>query len=172
MSTVRLLLFACLMLLIGCSPLATYDYGPAASFTGLQRYALLAPDETRTLDDSRVEQAVRNVLSSRYEATDAAQADFLVSYRFAEERSFNDSGFSVGLGTVVGSRGRIGVSTRPAVREEISDVLLLDVLDAQNRNVVWSARANRTLSRTASPEHRDELINELVTEMLANFPPA
>ncbi|MGB3620471.1 MAG: DUF4136 domain-containing protein, partial [Ketobacter sp.] len=79
-------------------------------------------------------------------------------------------GLSLGFGFGSGPVG-VGVSTSPPVKQETEARLMLDIIDTASSNVVWTAKANRNLENDMKPPVRSDLINDLVTEMLGNFPP-
>lgn len=157
----------------GCAtPLSNIDYDTGFSFSQFQVYAM-APSEKQSyqsLDDGRIESAITQSLSGRYQVVAKDQADFLVTYRLEEDHKVSQSGFSFGVGVLSSSMG-VGVSTGPEAKETVEGKLVLDVVDVKTQQAVWSAKANRNLKIEMKPAQRAALIDQLVADMLGNFPP-
>jgi hypothetical protein len=49
--------------------------------------------------------------------------------------------------------------------------LLIDIIDATSKKVVWQASALAEVEPGMTPEERDKRINGVVQAMLAHFPP-
>ena len=49
--------------------------------------------------------------------------------------------------------------------------LILDLIEAKSKQLVWRGMAQGTIDENASPEQRERRLNEAVMRMLANFPP-
>ena len=47
----------------------------------------------------------------------------------------------------------------------------MEAVDASSKQMVWTAKATRTLKDSMNPSQRDCLIQDVVQEMMANFPP-
>jgi hypothetical protein len=151
------------------------DYDQGAYLKTLKNYAISPPAQGaggfQSLDNSRIEAALRTALTSRQmKEVPADKAEFLVSYRVEQDRQLDNSGVSFGFGVGSGGLG-VGASTSPPTREVIEGKLIVDVIDPQKKQVVWSARANENLKESMSPAKRDELINFLVSSMFERFPP-
>ncbi|MGC1506827.1 DUF4136 domain-containing protein [Ketobacter nezhaii] len=152
--------------------MATYDYATDTAFTGYKTYAIQQSRKqaNQSLDSGRIEAAIKSSLQGRYQIAEADQADMLVSYYLQPEVKAKQSGLSLGFGFGSGPVG-VGVSTSPPVKQETEARLMLDIIDTASSNVVWTAKANRNLENDMKPPVRSDLINDLVTEMLGNFPP-
>ena len=168
-----LILLVAALAACGRSPVS-YDYDPAATMPAMGSYALSEPAagaQFQTLDNNRIAAALRKQLAARnLKEVPREQADFWVSYRVEPERKLDDSGVSFGVGFGSGNMG-MGVSTGPQAKEIVEGKLVVDVVDPKRQQVVWTAKANEYLRDSMRPEQRDELVNFLVSEMLANFPP-
>ncbi|RLU02763.1 MAG: DUF4136 domain-containing protein [Ketobacter sp.] len=161
-------------LLAGCAQkLANYDYDPKFSFSGFQTYALQQSDKQtyQSLDATRIEAAIKQQLSGRYQLVEPGQADFVIHYYLLAERKVDNSGVSFGFGFGVSSNVGVGVSTSPPAREKTEGQLVLEAVDGSSQQMVWTAKATRTLKDSMKPSQRDYLIQDVVQEMMANFPP-
>lgn len=173
----RSLLFILLSVLAACSrSLVSIDYDPATAMpaAGAASYALSDPassPEFQSLDNNRIAAALRKQLAARgLKEVPREQADLWVAYRVEQEAKLDNSGVSFGVGFGTGNMG-MGVSTGPQAKQIMEGRLVVDVVDPKRQQVVWTAKANEYLRDSMRPEQRDALVNELVAEMLANFPP-
>lgn len=167
-------LAAIAMILSGCAQkLANYDYDPGFGFSEYQDYALQqsAKQSYQSLDGSRIEAAIKQNLNGRYNLVPGSEADFIVHYYVQAERKIDNSGVSFGFGFGVSSNVGVGVSTGPSAREKTEGQLVLEVVDRASDKLVWTAKATRTLKDSMNPTQRDYLVQDVVQEMLANFPP-
>lgn len=163
----------CVLMVAGCAQkLANYDYNPGFNFAGYQRYAIQHSEKQtyQSLDGKRIEAAIQQQLVGRYNVVDKGQADFLVNYYLEAERKIDQSGVSFGFGMSSGNLG-VGVGTSPKAKEKTEGKLVLEVVDQASSQQVWMARATRNLTDSMHPTQREYLIQDLVQEMLANFPP-
>lgn len=172
----RSLLLILLSTLAACAQKpVTYDYDPAAAGLSMNTYALSEPasgPQYQSLDNNRIAAALRKGLAARnVKEVSRDQADVWVAYRVEQERNLEKSGVSFGFGFGTGNVG-LGVGTGPKAKEVIEGRLVVDMVSPKSQQVVWTAKSNKSLRESMSPAERDALINELVTEMLANFPPA
>ena len=173
----RLLLLGLVLLLGACaqSPVSI-DYDPSAYLRGLKTYAITPPGQggaqnIQSLDNSRIEAALRGVLNSRsYKEVAADKADFWVNFRVQPQHRIQESGVSYGFGFGTGNVG-VGVSTGPKAKEIVEGQLVVELVDPAKKQVIWSAKANRLLKDSMSPMERDNLINSLVAAMFERFPP-
>lgn len=171
----RSLLLILAMVLAACSrSLVSVDYDPAATLPTAGSYALSDPaggPEFQSLDNTRIAAALRQQLAVRnLKEVPREQADIWVAYRVEQEAKLDNSGISFGVGFGSGNLG-MGVSTGPQAKQIMEGRLVVDVVDPKRQQVVWTAKANEYLKESMRPEQRDALVNTLIAEMLANFPP-
>lgn len=163
-----LLVFACAQ-----APVS-FDYESSTELKAMKTYSLHVPghgSSFKSLDNNRIEAALRRTLNSRHlQEVAPDNADFVVSYRVEQDRTIDDSGVSFGFGLGSGNLG-MGLGTGNQIREVVEGKLIVDVIDPDQKRVVWSARANRNLNESMSPAERDRLVNTLITTMFENFPP-
>jgi len=174
MSRLILVIFSLFSVLLGgcAQKLANYDYNPGFNYASYQRYALQQSEKQtyQSLDGNRIEQAITKALAGRYSQSEQGAADFLVAYYLQAERKIDNSGVSFGFG-VSGSNMGVGVSTGSKAKEKTEGKLILEVVDTQSNQLVWTAKATRNLLDSMNPSQREYLIQDVVQEMLANFPP-
>lgn len=169
-----LVIFLLLSLTACAQKPVTLDYDPAANQMKMATYALSEPasgPQYQSLDNNRIAAALRKNLGARNLSEVARdQADIWVAYRVEQERKLEESGVSFGFGFGTGNVG-MGVGTGPKAKEISEGRLVVDVVDPKRQQVVWTAKANRYLRDSMSPDQRGAVINEMVEAMMANFPP-
>jgi hypothetical protein len=159
---------------INCSTLSVNtDYDKSLTFSGLKTYFWLpAPRKLRDdprVDlealDSRVKSAVDEVLSEKgFSRLTSGEPDFLVVYNVTLDRKV--------IATTLDSTH---AATRPpgwASFDYEEGTLILNILKADTRKLMWQGRAQDEVSFVANPEKRKEQINKAVRLMLEDFPPA
>jgi hypothetical protein len=95
-------------------------------------------------------------------------ADVYVAYGAAFDRNLQVSGSSSDFGGPFYRANRTG-SAR--VDEIVTGTLVVGMIDASSKSVVWRASASRDLDAKASPEKRDKAVNKAVAKMFSNYPP-
>ena len=169
-------LMLCLLLLSACAQApVSFDYDTAAQMPAVKSFALTEPPsgaQFQSIDNQRIEAALRRQMTAKgLKEVARDKADMLLAYRVEPERKLQESsGFSFGFGVASGNVG-LGVSTGPKPKEIVEGRLVVDAVDPQRQQVVWTAKANRNLRDSMSPAQRDELINSLVAAMFIQFPP-
>jgi hypothetical protein len=167
-----------LITVIGCkTPLAVnYDYDTAADFTAMKTFAWMPPTGNAAGDDLVVKR-IKNAVDAQLQAkgrTDVPESpNFLIAMQLSGKTTYGGSK-SVGLsvGVPVGRAGSLsvgGAKSKPIEKKE--GTLVLDFLDAKTQSLVWRATATAAVTPSASPEEQQALINEVVAEMLKQFPP-
>jgi hypothetical protein len=95
------------------------------------------------------------------------EADVLVAYHANFDENVQITGFSSGYGLP-----RFGhVSGTATTQKVVSGTLIVDLMDARTRNVVWRGLAERDLDPSAKPEKRDKNINKAAEKIFKNYPP-
>jgi len=176
MATMRQLVFSvCLMgsvLLAGCASNVSYDYNPDYPFASQDTFAFDTKTKTgaSSLDERRLRTAIEQALATKGVRESSDAADVRVRYRIEDTRRLESSGLSFGFGIGAG-HGGIGVSTAPPAREVKEGQLVLEIIDPARDEVIWSAVSRRNLRADMEPRERAKFIEEIVREMLANYPP-
>ena len=175
------------LLMQGCATGAQVrvDFDPKTDFQALRSYAWapMTADEQQqksrnSLTHERIQSAVDAHLAARgYKKVAEAQADFLVTHSVTVESrtQVNETRMSVGYGRD-GAHGGVGVGYGIPVDTTVYQykvgTLVIDVIDAKQKRLVWRGSGERTLSEEQTPEKRTEVINTTVNEVLSRFPPA
>jgi hypothetical protein len=171
----------------GCAgPRASYDYEPSVDFSAYRQWAWLPKPQEESSGDpridnsltrNRIESAVaRNLAAKGFNKTEPAKADFDVGYVVMVDKQL-DSGSgvstSVGYGRWSGGSG-FGISfggPGTTLREQEVGTLLIDVRDHESGNLLWRGSSKRRIGQSTTPEESERVIDEIVGEILANFPP-
>ena len=159
--------------LTGCAANVVTDYDSQAPFAAYSTYTF-APDESegvQSLDESRVRAAVTEAMEKEgLEKVASDQADLWVRFRFEEQRKYESTGFTYGLGLFNSPFG-FGLSTRPEAKPINQQKLVLELVEPTDRRVVWQGTSREYLTETMPPQSRAELIEELVANMFDRYPP-
>jgi hypothetical protein len=177
--TLVLLQVLCLTILTGgCSPIRSisYDYNRAVDFSGLRTYDWIPMpaemQEKEALMLERIKKAVNSRLEAKGFRITGGESDFLVATNFGqvEKLKVYDYGYPYygpsrryDYGSYHG-----GVSSF-YYRE---GALVLDFIDTASKEVIWKGVATVYLSKDQTPDKIDDVVNEAVEKILANFPPA
>jgi hypothetical protein len=177
--TLVLLQLLCLTILTGaCSPIRSisYDYNRAVDFSGLRTYDWIPipteMQEKEALMLERIKKAVNSRLEAKGFRITGGESDFLVATNFGqvEKLKVYDYGYPYygpsrryDYGSYHG-----GVSSF-YYRE---GALVLDFIDTASKEVIWKGVATVYLSKDQTPDKIDDVVNEAVEKILANFPPA
>jgi hypothetical protein len=147
-----------------------YDYDRAVNFSKFRTYAwtggTVLQDE---LNHTRVVRAIDTQLVSKglFRVDDEREADVLVAYHADFDENVRITGFSTGFGPP-----RFGnVSGTATTQKVVSGTLIVDLMDARTRNVVWRGLAERDLDPSARPEKRDKNINTAAEKLFKHYPP-
>ena len=180
-----LLLVSLLLLLAGCSSVrVTQDYAKTADFSAYRVFAWDMPRHRETgdprLDDPlvhrRIQQAIESQLAARgYRfVAEPAQADLLVRYHTLMEDRIEASHSSVTVGTGYWwSRTgvAVGLDYPYGAREYDEGTLLIDFVTPGSGELIWRGTGVRPLADAPTPEERDEIVNDVVQRILAQYPP-
>ena len=160
--------------LAGCAGNVVTDYDSATVFGNYNTWAYAdnaGADSFLSLDGSRVKGAVERELNRKsMNLVSATEADLLVNWRIVKEDRLEQSGLGLGFGFGTGNFGW-GLSAPPPVREVSEGKLVIELADAQSRQVVWRAASKRYLNENQSPQTRRKLIDEVIEEMFTQYPP-
>lgn len=172
-----------LMLLTACATNVSVDYDDTVRFSELKTYTLL-PKSSRSTDDKRlnsplIDQRIVNVIKSRmaekgYRYTQA-RPDMKLEYQIdlKQEIASDDSGVTMVIG---GGGGHAGFGLAYAIPgNNVQSVeigrLTIDVLSGDSGKLLWRGTSSRRIYDASTPERSKEMINDVVSEILAEFPP-
>jgi hypothetical protein len=182
MSTSRLGILGIIVALgiTGCSTLSvSTDYDRSATFTGYKTFDFIpAPEVKNQLVRSRIEDAITKQLVAKGLTRSSDNPDLLIAghAKLSSEVHFDTTSYGYGWGGwggywgPYGGYGGMGTSTTVA-REVPVGTLIIDLVDAKSKKLVWQGVASDTLNPNASAEERDWRINDAMQKMFAGYPP-
>lgn len=176
---------ACVLSLfvVSCATLqVAVDYNPDFDFSSISTYAWL-PHESPPGTDLRINNALIDdrvvaAVDARLEATgyhriDAGTPDVYVTWLGAIDRKLRVDTINNYYGSYwYRSRGCCwGGAQRTFISEYEEGTLIIDVLNAVDRKLVWRGTGRDYLRTMKSPEETTRNINAAIAGILAEFPP-
>lgn len=159
---------------MGASVLAstvTYDYDRAADFSRFRSYSWVRGTPVKDeLNHKRIMNAVDSQLAARgMTRVDAGdRSDVFVSYHAAFDESVQISAFGSGWAGPGFAGSRIGSARADRV---VVGSLVVDVVDAHAKTIVWRGIANQDIDLQANGDKRDRNINKAMEKLFKNYPP-
>jgi hypothetical protein len=173
--TSKLLPLLLLFVLTSCSSVrVNYDYDKKVSFENYKSFAYnktaIDKVEISDLDKKRILRSIDEVLITKG-FTKSESPDLIISF-FTKEREQvdvwnNNFGWGWGWGWGWGGPGFWGGGT--SVTTNVEGVLYIDFIDAKTKELIW--QGNGTGYLTENVDKKDEVIQEFVTKILAQYPP-
>ncbi len=167
--------------LMGCSSgiSVTTDYDPGA-VNVMEQYetyawmALAQGDDPRVDDDileRRIKEIANEILAGQgFREVSGEAPDFLIGYHAAVQGGMDgttvNSYYGYGWGGWYG-----GVYGNNYVRYYEKGSLIIDIVDASRREIVYRGTAEAEVDRTMSQETRDAQLKAAIEKMLRKFPP-
>ena len=163
-----------LFLLTSCSSVKVYDdYDKNVDFTQFKTYAFqksgIDKVEISDLDKKRILRAIDEQMTLKG-FTKSETPDLLVNIFTKEREQVEVSQFNAGWGYGWGwgwNPYMWGGNT--SVSSYVEGTLFIDLIDAKKRELVWQGQGVGAL--TQNREKKEELINEFVAKILAQYPP-
>ncbi len=175
---VRRLLLPALLLVLGAAACSTIkvstDYDRTVDFRSYSTFDLLAAREVKNaLMRERIEGAIAQQLQAKGLRRTGARADLLVATHFkldsTTEIDTTHFGYAWGRWGYWGYRGPGAAVT--TVRQVPVGTLIIDLVDARERKLVWQGVASDTLRPRSSAAEKDEAVREAVAAIFASYPP-
>ena len=149
----------------------TYDFDRAANFSSFRTYAWVPGTSVDDqLNHKRIVHAIDTQLAAKgmSRADSAASADVLVAYHATFDTSLQISGFSSGWGGYRFAGSRSGSARADEI---LVGTLVIDMVDAKTKTIVWRGIASKDLDVKAKPEKREKSINKAAEKLFKNYPP-
>lgn len=157
------------------------DYDTTTDFKTFKTFAFyktgIDKAEISDLDKKRILRAIESELVLKgYQKSDSP--DLLVSIFTKEQERvdvYNNLGWSAGWGWGWGWGWNPwmwgGAWNMPLVTSRTEGSLYIDLIKANNKELIWQGKGTGTLIQTDQVEKREARIREFVAEILAKFPP-
>jgi hypothetical protein len=143
----------------------SYDYDRTTDFTQLKTYAWVDGSNLKDeLNHKRIVDAIDTQLRAkgmtRVQVSD--NPDVLVAYHASFNRDLEINGYG---------GYRWGPGLRSARVEQVTvGTLVVDLVNAKTKTIVWRGVARKDLDPDASPEKRDKNINKAAQKLFKNYP--
>jgi hypothetical protein len=173
-SSISILTAAAVVGLTACSTLrTTSDYDRSADFSKYHTFAVQDAEKAQNgLLERRIKSALEAGLLAKGLKEDDSNPDLLVvpHVRLSHETEITtfDEGWGYGWRW---RRGGVGASVSKVERIPVGTVII-DLVDARDKDMVWRGTATDTLKPSATPEEKEKSLGEAVAKMLQTFPPA
>jgi len=178
-TTSLIALSALILVLAGCSSYTVlFDYDRQEDFSQYRSFDFLpAPSdirpETSSLVTNRIIAAVTRELEGKGLKQSANSPDILIAIHTESQEKFNvtDWGYHYApydyywRGDSYWSGGGIDV------HQYEEGTLILDMVRADEKEMIWRGAASRALPYNPNPDKIDKIINEAVEKILENYPP-
>ena len=157
--------------LASCSSISVNtDYDQQADFSAYKTFAWIPQRKgaaaRNPLMDKRIKKAVNEELIAKGYTGNTSGPDLLLAYHTGMRSKVDVTSWGYGYGRYWRYPGG-GVS----VYQYQEGTLVLDIVDAQKKELVWRGIAQKALSETSSVEKREENLKKIVAKLLKNFPP-
>lgn len=154
-----------------CSTLSTgADYDPSTDFSRYKTWDLKEDGSINNpLLARRIETAVSGELAKKGMTRNTSNPDLWVAVHGRLSKQTQIHTYDTGWG--YGWRWGGGMTTS-TVSEVPVGTLIVDMVDASRKELVWRGTASDTLDPEASPEKKEKNLQEAMAQLLAKFPPA
>jgi uncharacterized protein DUF4136 len=157
-----------------CSSITTSaDYDRAVDFSKYKTYAWKDVDATQNaLLENRIKSAVDSALAAKglQKVSDNPDLWVVAHPRLTKETQINT--YNTGWGYGWGWRGGYGGGTTTSTVSEIPvGNLVVDLVDANKKQLVWRGTASKTIDPSSTPEQKQKNVDEAVTKMFEPYPP-
>ncbi len=178
-----LLLITGIMLLPGCATKANLDFDEQFDFSTLKSFQInpapeKSPSDSRfegPLVEKRITAAIEAELVLKGYVKADAEAEFRVAYQLGIKREVASNSSSISFGFGRHSRSSsMGISYGfPAndVKTYDRGILTIDIHSAKAGDLIWRGSSSRRLYDGSTPEKSKQLVNEVVSTILEQFPP-
>lgn len=175
MKAIKLLLLLAVFALASCSSVrVNTDYDRNANFSSFQTYAFYKPgvDEAKIsdLDKRRILRAIDANLSAKG-MTKSQTPELLVSIFTKESERVDVYNNNFGWGGWGWGGWGWGGNWGNSVARTTEGTLYIDIIDAKKNELIWQGIGQSSLYRGSDINERDKRINNIVTEILAEYPP-
>lgn len=164
-----------LFVVASCDTVQVYsDYDKSADFKQYKTFAFLKSGidkvEISDLDKKRILNAIDQQLQAKG-MTKSENPDLLVNIftKSREEISVNQFNAGWGYGWGYGWNPYM-YGGQTTVSSSTEGTLYIDLIDAKKKELVWQGEGTGTLSKDMT--RKDEIVNNIVTQILAQYPPA
>ncbi len=150
----------------------TFDFDRSTNFAKYKTYAWTRGTELADqLNHARVVRSIEGQLATKglNKVDTTATPDLLIAYHTRFDKNLQINAWSSGYGAPrFGGGLRSGTAT---TQEIVTGTLVVDLLDAGTKRIVWRGLASAELDPSAKPEKRDKNVNKATAKLFKNYPP-
>jgi uncharacterized protein DUF4136 len=149
----------------------TYDFDKTTDFSKFRTYTWVRGTTlTDPLNHQRVVNAIDVQLSAKglNNVETAGEPDLLVAYHASFDKDLQINGFSSGWGGYRFGGHRSGTAR---AEEILVGTLVVDIVNARTKTIVWRGTAAKDVDVNAKPDVRDRNINKAADKLFKNYPP-
>lgn len=171
------------VVMVACSqiPVST-DYDPDWRLPPAANYAWIKPKQKLVSDPlvdndlfaRRIQRAVDEQLAAKglKAVASESQANLLVSYYITHEEKIDITTFRSNFGYYpCWHCWGPGYDTDVYVTEYTAGTLIIDIVDAKSKELVWRGIAERRVPSFKTPQERDAYVRETAAAIFRDFPP-
>lgn len=169
-----------ILIFSGCSSIkVSNDFDPSFSFNDVQTYAILykSKEYSNTLTDERIMTGIDTELKQKgYTKANRKNADLYVVFHTDVQnktkivQDYQYIGVSpYRYGRHYGYGGMMAVPTTRSYNYD-EGKLIVDILDAKEKKIVWRGVATDSLKNLKTPEERVQYINEVMASIFKTLP--
>jgi hypothetical protein len=148
----------------------SYDFDRSAPFDNFRTYAWVPGTPVpEPLVHQRILNAIDSQLARKGVTKVTSNADVLVAYHTAFDRNLQITGF--GSGGWGGYRFAGTRSGSARAEEIVVGTLIIDIIDARTKTIVWRGSATKDIDVNASPDKRDRNIVKTTEKVFKHYPP-
>jgi hypothetical protein len=177
MKTIKLLPLLLLFMITSCNTVRVYsDYDKSADFAQYKTFAFMKSGidkvEISDLDKKRILNSIDQQLQAKG-MTKSENPDLLVNIftKSREQVSVNqfNAGWGYGWGWGWNPYMMGGMGGQTTVTSSTEGTLYIDLIDAKKKELIWQGEGTGTLTKEMN--RKDEVINNIVSQILAQYPP-
>jgi len=149
----------------------TYDFDKTTDFSRFRTYAWVSGTNLEDeLNHKRVVNAIDGQLASKglRRVESGAPSDLLVAYHASVDKNLQINASSSGWGPYGLGGSRFGTVR---AQEIFVGTLVVDMVDASTRSIVWRGSASTDINVKASAEKREKNVNQAAEKLFKNYPP-
>ena len=169
---------------MSCAPSVSVkqDYDKEANFASLKTYDWLAVPTTavgsvkaaverNTLLDKRVKTSVGEQLAAKGYSQNSDNPDVVVTYHVGVDDKVNVTDWGYGYAGYGRYYGGWGPGGGVDVYQYKEGTLLIDIIDAKSKQLIWRGAGTGTVDPDAPTEKREQRLNNAIAKIMANYPP-
>jgi hypothetical protein len=142
------------------------DFDRSADFSKFKTFAWTTGTPVRDdLNHKRISHAIEQQLTFKGMTKVATDPDVMVAYHASFDRDLQITGF--GSGWFHGA----GRSMSARAQQVVVGTLVVDLIDATTRSIVWRGITSSDLNPAASAEKRDKNLNKAASKLFKYYPP-